>query len=216
MAATGATACKVKIGGRMSGNRDSLPGRTEALVRLLRERLGPDAVIYVDSNGSYDAPEAIRIGRILEECGVAFYEEPCPFQEYEETLAVAKALRIPVAGGEQDFSLPAFSWMIRQGALDIVQPDLIYVGGLIRALRVARMAERAGLPVTPHSPGNPLKTAYMRHFAAVVPNLGAHVEQSPHPGFTGGAVAVPQGVGWGWDWDPAGFGKGEPLFALVR
>lgn len=213
MERTGATAVKVKIGGRMSGNADASPGRTEALIPALRRALG-SRTIYVDSNGSYDAPTAIRVGRLLEDHGVAFFEEPCPFQEFEATRQVADALRLPVAGGEQDTSLPMFSWMIRHRALDIVQPDLLYAGGLIRTLRVARMAAAAGLPVIPHSPGKGFKTVYQLHLAAVIPNLGAHIEQSPHPGFTGGLVHVPGGPGWGVEGADEAFASGATVFNL--
>jgi L-alanine-DL-glutamate epimerase-like enolase superfamily enzyme len=213
MERTGARAVKVKIGGRMSGNADASPGRTEALIPALRQAL-QDKTIYVDSNGSYDAPTAIRIGRMLEAHGVAFFEEPCPFEEFEATRAVADTLDIPVAGGEQDTSLPLFSWMIRHRALDLVQPDLLYAGGMIRTLRVARMARAAGLPVIPHAPGTGFKTIYQLHFAAVTPNLGAHLEQSPHPGFRDGLLRVPEGPGWGSDEAATDFAAGTALFDL--
>src|SRR5205085_8338561 len=86
---TGAKAVKLKIGGRMSKNADAAPQRTERLVALARKRFGNGVTIYVDANGSYDAPKAIEVGRMLEAHGVAFFEEPCPFEELEETKRVA-------------------------------------------------------------------------------------------------------------------------------
>lgn len=216
LAATGARAVKVKIGGRMSGNADASLGRTDKLIPLLRKTLGPDITLYADANGSYDPPNSIRIGRKLEEAGFAFFEEPCPFQEFEATRQVAEALKIPIAGGEQDSSLPAFAWMIQNHALDILQPDILYVGGMIRALRVTRMAAAAGLPVVPHSPGVGPKTLYQLHLAAVVPNLGPYLESSPLPGLTDGHLAIPQEPGWGFAVDPKEFTRGKPLFTLAR
>ena len=94
-------ALKFKVGGRMSNNADYPPGRTEKLIPLVRERFGDDMVIYADSNGSYTADEAIRIGKIMEEYRYDFYEEPVPLDWYEETLEVTKAVRIPVAVGNR-------------------------------------------------------------------------------------------------------------------
>lgn len=150
VAETGAKAVKFKLGGRMSQDADSLPGRSEALIRLARAGLGDDMAIHADANGSYSVPEAIRIGRLLEEIGAFFYEEPCPFDHLEETKSVADALAIPVAGGEQETSLRRFRWLIENDGVQVVQPDVQYNGGLIRTIRVARMAERAGVPTTLH------------------------------------------------------------------
>ena len=79
VAETGAKALKFRLGGRMSKNADSLPGRTERLIPLVRETFGPEMTLYADSNSSYDAEQAIRIGRLMEAYDYAFYEEPCEF-----------------------------------------------------------------------------------------------------------------------------------------
>ena len=95
----------------------------------------------------------------------------------------------------------------------MVQPDLMYNGGLIRALRVARMAREAGIPITPHSPKHNPELATLIHVAASVPNTGPYLEFPAHvvtyddwyaPKFTlqkGGKIAVPTGVGLGIDYD---------------
>ena len=77
VAETGAKALKFRLGGRMSKNADSLPGRTEKLIPLVRETFGKEMTLYADSNSSYDVPKAIEIGRLMEEYDYAFYEEPC-------------------------------------------------------------------------------------------------------------------------------------------
>ena len=119
-----AKALKFKVGGRMSKNADDPAGRTERLIPLVRRAFGDEMTIYADSNGSYDAEEAIRIGRMMEEYQYDFYEEPVPFDWYEETKQVTKALSIPVAGGEQEPSMRNFRWLIKEDALDVVQPDI--------------------------------------------------------------------------------------------
>ncbi|MFN2133607.1 MAG: mandelate racemase/muconate lactonizing enzyme family protein [Anaerolineae bacterium] len=214
LAETGARAVKFKIGGRMSANADAMPGRTERLIPLARKRLGDEIAIYVDANGSYDAEAAIEVGHMLEAHGVGFLEEPCPWEEYEWTQQVARELEMTVAGGEQDSSLPRFDWMIRHSAVDMVQPDLAYVGGFLRALRVASMAQQANMAITPHSSKSDANTAYMLHFAAVTSNAGPYQEynavppreqwwEAPSFQVHEGAIAVPDGPGLGVTYDPA-------------
>jgi L-alanine-DL-glutamate epimerase-like enolase superfamily enzyme len=211
--ATGARAVKFKIGGRMRDNEDSLPGRTDALLPLARKELGDDVALYVDANGSYDHAKAIEIGRQLEDLNYAWFEEPCPCEQWEETRAVAHALDIDVAGGEQECNMAVFRGLIRDRAVDVVQPDLMYNGGLIRALRVARMAAEAGMKVAPHSPKHNPELATALHFAAHVRNAGPFMEfpvnEVQHaswygPRFVvepGGFVSVPTGPGLGVEYD---------------
>jgi len=123
---TKAKALKFKVGGRMSNNADFPSGRTEKLIPLVRKTFGDEMTIYADSNGSYTVDEAIRVGRLMEEYKFDFYEEPVPFDWYEETKQVNNALTIPIAGGEQEPSLHNFRWLIANRALDIVQPDIFY------------------------------------------------------------------------------------------
>ncbi len=148
VAESGAKALKFRLGGRMrNDNADSLPGRTEKLIPLVRETFGKQMTLYADSNSSYDVPKAIEIGRLMEEYDYSFYEEPCQFDHLEDTKAVADALKIPVAAGEQEFSEYRFRWTIANRGVDIVQPDLHYYGGFIRSMRVARMAHAGGVIV---------------------------------------------------------------------
>ncbi len=199
LATTGAQAVKIKVGGRMSRNRDAAPGRTARLVPMLRGAVGDAVTIYADANGSYDAREGIRIGRLLEAHGVAIYEEPCPWQDVDATRQVTRALRtVQVAGGEQDTSLHHFAMLLRTGTLDVVQPDLFYNGGLIRALRVARMARAAGKLVAPHTPKALPAAAPLLHFCAACPNITPYMEyRSDAAEFRNGVVAVPTGPGFG-------------------
>ncbi|MDN3686335.1 mandelate racemase/muconate lactonizing enzyme family protein [Cyclobacterium jeungdonense] len=211
---TEARALKFKVGGRMSHNADYPPGRTEALIPLVRERFGPEMVIYADSNGSYTPKEAIRIGKLMEEYAYDFYEEPVPFDWYEETREVTKAITIPVAGGEQEPSMHGFRWLIKEDALDIVQPDIFYFGGMVRSMKVAKMAALKGMPCTPHISGSGLGYLYMMHFVSAVANAGPFHEfkgfnneiplESPTSSLSseGGKVTVPTGPGLGVTLDP--------------
>lgn len=222
VADSGVRALKFRLGGRMSRNGDSLPGRTEALIPLARKAFGKDFTLYADANSSYDAAHGIRIGKLMEEHGYGFYEEPCEFDDLWATKEVADALTIPVAGGEQEFSLHRWKWAIANRGLDVVQPDLHYGGGFVRATQVARMAAAAGLTVVPHMSGGGLGYLDVIHFASFTPNAGPFME------FKGnatvpvscdtsslkcekGRVRCPGGVGFGVTVDPEFVKKAVPV-----
>ena len=172
---TGAKAVKFRVGGRMSRNEDATPGRTKALIALARKALGDDIDLHADANSSYDPPMAIEVGRMLQDVGAVYFEEPCPFDHLEDTKRVADALVMPVSGGEQEASLRRFRWMIAHRGVDIVQPDLHYYGGLIRSTRVARMAAVMGMPTTVHISGG-FGFVYMLHFASFTSDIGRYQE----------------------------------------
>jgi L-alanine-DL-glutamate epimerase-like enolase superfamily enzyme len=211
---SGAKALKFRLGGRMSKNADSLPGRTEKLIPMVREAFGKDMTLYADSNSSYDVPKAIEIGRLMEAYDYAFYEEPCEFDRLEDTKAVADALRMPVAAGEQEFSEYRFRWVIANRGVDIVQPDLHYYGGFIRSVRVARMAHAAGMLCTPHMSGSGLGYLDAAHFVSCIPNPVPFTEfkgdtdipvtsETSSLKCENGMVRVPSGPGFGIKVDPA-------------
>lgn len=214
LARTGARAVKFKVGGRMSRNEDAAPGRTEALIALARKRLGSGVTLYADANGSFDVRKGIEVGRMLEAHGVAIYEEPCPFEDYEATRLVTRALkRITVAGGEQDTSWYRFREIVRNRVLDLVQPDLSYNGGFVRTTRVARLAAAAGLPISPHCP-QASTMLYTLHLAGYTPNMGAFQEFhlrlvgrtqwfAPDLQIADGTLAVPTAPGLGLTIEPA-------------
>ncbi len=213
VAESGARALKYRVGGRMSRNADSLPGRTEALIPKVRESFGDAMTLYVDANSSYDVHEAIRIGRLLEEYRYGFFEEPCEFDDLWSTKQVADILDIPIAGGEQEFSLHRWRWTIAERGVDIVQPDIHYGGGLVRATQVARMAALANLSVVPHMSGGGLGYLDVVHFASFTPNIGPYMEfkgnttipvWAPDSSLRceHGKVRCPAGPGFGIEIDP--------------
>ena len=213
-----ARALKIKVGGLMFMTDDinavGPPGRTEKIVPLVRETFGDDMVLYADSNGFYSVEEAIRVGRLLEAYNYQFFEEPVHFDWYEETKKVNSTLTIPVAGGEQEYSLHGFRWLIANDALEIVQPDTNYFGGMIRSMKVAHMAKALGKRCTPHMSGGDLGFLYMMHFVSALPNALEHHEFKgfkTHVQFecktsplksVDGLVKVPTGPGLGIDLDP--------------
>jgi L-alanine-DL-glutamate epimerase-like enolase superfamily enzyme len=214
VAETGARAIKFRLGARMRYDEASTR-RDLALIPLTRKTFGDTMAIHADANGSYDIPTALRIGKVMQEHGLAFLEEPVPFDSYDETKAIADALPIPVAGGEQESSLRRFRWMIEHRGVDVVQPDLFYFGGLIRSIRVARMAAVAGMSCTPHMSDGGLGYLYVAHYASCVANAGPFQEykgrddslpvasESSALRSVNGRLTVPTGPGLGVTIDPA-------------
>jgi L-alanine-DL-glutamate epimerase-like enolase superfamily enzyme len=222
VADSGVKAVKFRLGGRMNRNEDSLPGRTEALIPLVRRTFGKDFTLYADANSSYDADHAVPVGKLMEEHGYAFYEEPCEFDDLWATKEVADALKIPVAAGEQEFSMHRWKWVIANRGVDIVQPDIHYGGGFIRATQVARMAAAAGLSVVPHMSGAGLGYLDVIHFASFTPNVGPYMEFKGNASVPvscttsslkceKGQVRCPTGVGFGVTVDPEFVKKAEPV-----
>jgi L-alanine-DL-glutamate epimerase-like enolase superfamily enzyme len=211
---TGAKAVKFKIGGRMSDNHDATPGRTDRIFELAHDKLASKVTLMADANGSYDAKNAIAIGKRLQEMKYLWFEEPCPWEELSETKKVAEALSMKIAFGEQNSSLWQFQWMIDNKVLSVVQPDLNYNGGFIRAARVARMARKAGLWICPHNTQTGAASVNILQFAATTPNIGPYMEYvwrapakkeswySPNFEIKNGAIQVPTGPGMGLEFDP--------------
>ena len=222
-----AKALKIKVGGLMFMTTDikavGPAGRTEKIIPLIRKTFGDQMALYADANGFYSVAEAIRVGRLLEEYRYGFFEEPVMFDWYEETRDVADALTLPIAGGEQEYSLHGFRWLIANDGLEIVQPDTYYFGGMIRCLQVARMAETFGKLCTPHMSGGGLGFLYMMHFVSALKNAMPHHEfkglgtsvqfecQTSPLKVVDGKIKVPTGPGLGVDIDPDYLSKHQPV-----
>jgi len=174
----GFDAFKVRAGAEVGRGRDEWPGRTEEIVQTMRRAMGDGVDLLIDANSCYSPTRAIEVGHLLEEHGFCHYEEPCPYWELEQTKQVTDALGIDVTGGEQDCDLSTWRRMIEMRAVDIVQPDILYLGGICRTLRVARMAAEAGLPVTPHCANLSLVTLFTMHLLRAIPNAGKYLEFS--------------------------------------
>jgi L-alanine-DL-glutamate epimerase-like enolase superfamily enzyme len=208
----GFEAFKFRVGKECGHDEDEWPGRTEQIVSKVRAVLGDSAHLMVDANSAYSPAKAIEVGRMLEANGVRHFEEPCPYWEPEQTKQVTDALDLDVAGGEQDCMLPEWRSMIGGHVVDVVQPDVCYVGGMTRALEVASMAGEHGLACTPHSANLSLVTVFTLHLVGAIANAGPYVEFSIEPSdyypwqdsifepalsVTDGRVGIPDGPGWG-------------------
>lgn len=220
-------ALKIKVGGLMFMTTDMYaqgpPGRTEKIIPLVRKTFGDKMALYADSNSFYTVPEAIRVGRLLEQYKYRYFEEPVMFDHLEEIKQVADALALPIANGEQDYSFYGFRWLIANDGVDIVQPDNYYFGGLIRSMKVARMAAAFGKQCIPHMSGGGLGFLYNIQFVSAVPNAGEHHEfksfktnvrfeckTSPLK-VAGGKIKAPTGPGFGADFDPDWVSRHQPV-----
>jgi L-alanine-DL-glutamate epimerase-like enolase superfamily enzyme len=223
---TGAKAVKFKIGGRMSDNRDAYPKRTDTILELAHQKLAGKVTLMADANGSYDAKNAIEMGKRLQQMKYLWFEEPCPWEELSETKKVADALEMKIAFGEQNSSLWQFQWMIDNKVMDVVQPDLNYNGGFIRAARVARMARKANMWICPHNTQTGAASVNILQFASTTPNIGPFMEYvsrgpakreswyTPNFEIRNGVIPVPSGPGMGLEFDPD-FLKKATVVALV-
>lgn len=174
----GFTAFKWRVGRECGRDRDEWPGRTEEVIPTVAKALGDGIDKLVDANSCYSPTRAIKVGRMLEDHGIGHFEEPCPYWDYDATAEVRDALALDVTGGEQDCEYSSWQLMLDRGAVDIVQPDVMYMGGIHRTLHVARMAARTGLPVTPHAANLGLVTICTMHLLKALPNAGKYLEFS--------------------------------------
>lgn len=211
----GYEAFKIRVGSWDSkgADEDAWPGRSEELVPRVREAIGEDAVLFVDANSAYTPEGALELDReVLTPNDVAHFEEPCPYWELDWTAEVREKAETPIAGGEQDCFLEQWERIVDRPVVDIVQPDICYVGGMTRALRVAEIAAQRGLPCRPHAANHSMGLVFTLHFVAAIDNAAPYVEYSiedhwaenvldPALSVEDGAVAIPDAPGWGVEMD---------------
>lgn len=157
---------KIKIGQSWGSDTD----RDLERVALVREVAGPEVEVYVDANGGYPRGQAVRVGRVLDDLGVTWFEEPVSSDDLDGLHAVAVALDADVAAGEYGYDLPYFERMCSAGAVDCLQVDVTRCGGILEWQRAAAIAAARNLDVSAHCAPN-----LHAHVAGSVPNL-RHVE----------------------------------------
>ncbi|MBS0254385.1 MAG: mandelate racemase/muconate lactonizing enzyme family protein [Proteobacteria bacterium] len=215
----GFDAFKWRVGAECGRDVDEWPGRTEAVVPTVARALGPGVAKLVDANSGFSPARAIAVGHLLQDEGIVHYEEPCPYWELEQSAEVTAALALDVTGGEQDWDFNIWRRMMALKAVNVLQPDVMYMGGLTRTLQLCAMADAAGFTITPHSANLSLVTVCTAHLLAAIPNAGPYLEFSiegpdyypwQQDLFLGdpfrieaGRMAVPEGPGWGVEINPA-------------
>lgn len=132
----------------------------------VRKAIGDDVELFVDANNGYYAKQAIAMGRRFQDYNVRWFEEPVLADDIQGLAAIAKAIDIPVATGEHEYTKYGFKELIAQGGADIVQPDVGRVGGITEWMKVAHLAHAFNLPVAPHA----VQLVHL-HLACATPNL---------------------------------------------
>ena len=138
-------------------------------VKAIRDEIGPDIKLMVDANQAYNASSAIRIGQKLEPLDLVWFEEPVNAQDIEGYLSVKSSLPMAIAGGENLRTRYEFQQFLSRRAYDIVQPDIINVGGISEMRNVAMTANTMGIQVNPHVWGSPIMIAASLHVASTLP-----------------------------------------------
>ncbi len=165
---------KIKVGG-LSIEED--------LKRLsaLRERFGEGLGIAVDANNVYDFNQALRMGRGLEKLGILFFEEPISTDYPELSARLAAQLDVPIAGYETAFTIHEFRELISRYAVDIVQADAAWNGGITEMLRIGVLARSYGLPLIPHYSAGGIGFVASLHTALTIdsPIIEFHLRPNP-------------------------------------
>jgi L-alanine-DL-glutamate epimerase-like enolase superfamily enzyme len=129
------------------------PGRDGERVRVAREAIGPDAELYVDSNGAYTRKQALSMAELFAKYNVSWFEEPVSSDDLEGLCLIRD--RVPagmnIAAGEYGYDLTYFRHMLEAGAVDVLQADATRCAGITGFLRVASLTAARSLPFSAHT-----------------------------------------------------------------
>ena len=178
------------------------------VIRSLRDAMGPDFSIYADAAGVYSRADAMRLGEAMNELEVGFFEMPIAPEDVEGYAELAQRLAIPIAL-DSIMTRHETVELIRNRAIDIVQPDVCRAGGITECRRIAELADCFGLAFQPHvSIGSAIHVAASAHLAVAMPNsmvceywigdnpIGARVAATPAE-VRHGYLHAPNGSGLG-------------------
>lgn len=140
-------------------------------LKAVREAVGDDVEILVEAHGRLDPSAAIRLGQVIEPYRPYFFEEPVPPESLDALAKVADKVNVPLATGERIVTLQGYWPLLERQLVDIIQPDVIHVGGVLTSKKIAAMAEARHTRVAPHNPNGPVGTAAALHLAANIPNF---------------------------------------------
>jgi D-galactarolactone cycloisomerase len=183
-------------------------------IRAIREATGPDIGIMLDANCGYNTEEALRLGVLLEPLNILWMEEPVPPYDLEGYARLSETLRIPIAGGESEFTRWGFRDLILKGKVSVIQPDIARCGGFTEARKIAALASSLGVPVAPHTGASgAVSIAAAVHWASSLSDfyiyehmytenpLRTEILKEAILEFQGGFVKVPAGPGLGIEID---------------
>lgn len=193
-------------------------GRSEeediAMVRAVRRAVGPRIDVIVDASMRYTVPVAERVGRVLAEEGVFWFEEPFEPEDIDSYVALRGRVSVPVAAGENEFGEEGFRELLRANALDIVQPDACRAGGITVVNRVGRLAAEHGARLATHTWSDAVALMANAHVVAALPNgITVEIDQTGNAlidelltepvAVRDGMLRLPEGPGLGIELNPA-------------
>ncbi len=160
----GITRVKIKVGKDFGRSEKEDVERVAAV----RKAVGYDVALYVDANSGYHPKQAIYLAKEFEQSQVGWFEEPVLTEDVEGLARIVESTTIPIATGEQEYSVHGFRRLLSADAVDIVQPDVFRVGGVSAWLKIAELARVFNRPIAPH-----IAPAVHLHLACTIPNLKA-------------------------------------------
>src|ERR671933_213945 len=143
----------------------------EDRVAAVREAVGPNVDILVEVHARFNVATAIHLGQRLEKYRPFWFEEPVSQENVDEMAQVRRHVRIPIATGERLFTKFPFYELIKQEAVDVLQPDICNAGGITELKKIAAIAEAQHLSMAPHNTNGPVGTVASFHLAASMPNF---------------------------------------------
>jgi D-galactarolactone cycloisomerase len=153
-----------------------------AAVAAARRGVGADGDVMVDGSHRYTPEVAERMGRVLADHRVFWFEEPFPPEDLDAYVALRPKLSVPLAAGENEFGVQGFREILRAGAVDIAQPDACRTGGITESMRVARMAAEHGVRIAPHTWSDAVALIANAHVVAAIPHgVTVEVDQTGNP-----------------------------------
>jgi L-alanine-DL-glutamate epimerase-like enolase superfamily enzyme len=149
--------------------------------RMARDRLGPERILIVDANNAYGAADAAALGRDLRELGILFFEEPIEFGLPAASAELRLAGGVPIAGYELEPTYHGCEPYLEARAVDYIQPDAIWSGGLGEAVAIADLARRRGIRMVPHNFASVVATAANYHLACISGGDLLEIDQTGNP-----------------------------------
>ncbi|MEU9318196.1 mandelate racemase/muconate lactonizing enzyme family protein [Streptomyces sp. NPDC048295] len=200
----GFRALKVKIG---RGERTD-----HAHLTAVREAVGPDIDILTDVNCAYDLDEATRVGRVLRDLNINWYEEPLQVDDLRNLAELRRRTGLTIVNGETHFTRFDLRDSLLHQAIDVFMPNVARCGGITEATRIAALASAFHVDIAPHGVGSGVSLAAALHLCAATPNLRTYeYNRLPNPirenilvnppEFREGALTVPTGPGLGIELD---------------
>ena len=136
------------------------------IVSRIRDIVGPDIQLMVDSNHAYNYREALALARRLEPLHISWFEEPLSPEFYSQSSNLRQQTTIPIASGECEYLRFGFNQLLQNKSVDIVQPDICACGGLTEAKRISSLTSTHGVSIIPHTWGSGIALHVATHFIA--------------------------------------------------